>query len=129
MFMPARVEHGVKPWQQLPCSAIATKVGMAMYMTGGKLALASGATKPEYICMEQHDTAVAANTPINVLPVTPGIVFETQCSAALTSIAPGNKVTIATDGLRVTATTSDGVAKVLSFEGTAIGSNVLVCFD
>ena len=98
-------------------------------VNNGVLTIATGTTKPEYICMEQHETAVAANTPVSVLPVSPEIIFETQASAAMTSIKPGSKVTIATDGMRVTATTTDGTAKVLSLEGTAIGSNVRVCFE
>lgn len=129
MFSPAVVTHGVKPWLKLPCGAITPKLGMAMYLNNGVLTIATGTTKPEYICMEQHETAVAANTPVSVLPVSPEIIFETQASAAMTSIKPGSKVTIATDGLRVTATTTDGTAKVLSLEGTAVGSNVRVCFE
>lgn len=130
MFLPASVNKpGIEPWVQRPCSAITPKLGMAMYMNAGKLAIATGATKPEYICMEDHAAAVAADTPIHVLPVTPEMEFEVQASAAMTSVKPGDKVTIATDGLRVTATTSDGVAKLVAIHGTTAGSSVRVRFN
>lgn len=129
MFLPAIVKGNVAPWKAFPVGAITTEVGMAMVLSGGKLVKATGTTVPEYICMERHKEAVADGTYIHVLPVSADIEFETQASAAMTSIKIGDKVTIATDGLRVTATTTDGVARVTALEGTAAGSAVRVCFD
>ena len=129
MFLPAIVKGNVAPWKAFPVGAITTEVGMAMVLSGGKLVKATGTTAPEYICMERHKEAVADGTYIHVLPVSADIEFETQASAAMTSIKIGDKVTSATDGLRVTATTTDGVARVTALEGTAAGSAVRVCFD
>ncbi|MBQ8830845.1 MAG: hypothetical protein IJ017_04555 [Oscillospiraceae bacterium] len=129
MFFPATVKGNVAPWKKLPVGAITTEVGMAMYLSGGKLVKATGTTAPEYICMERHKEAVADGTYIHVLPVSPGIEFETQASAALTSVKVGDKVTIATDALRITATTTDGVARVLAMEGTEVGATVRVVFE
>lgn len=129
MFLPATVKGpGIAPWVQRPCGAITPKVGLALYLNAGALAIATGTTKPEYICMEEHEAAVAAGTPVYVLPVSPDIEFETQATAAMTAVKVGNKVTLATDGLGVTATTTDGVAQVVALEGTAVGDNVRVRF-
>lgn len=128
-FIPAqRPTMGIVPHELVPCSAIATTVGMAMTLTSGKLAKCTGTTKPEFICMQKNASAVAAGTPVPVIRVTENLILETTLSAAGNSLVPGSKVTIATDGLRVTATTESGVAEIVSMEGTASGSKVLVHF-
>lgn len=129
MFLPAIVKGNVAPWKAFPVGAIKTEVGQAMVLSGGKLVSATGATAPEFICMERHTEAVADGTYIHVLPVSADVEFETQASAEMSAIKIGDRVTIATDGLRVTATTTDGVARVTALEGTAVGSAVRVCFD
>lgn len=118
----------VPAWEYLPASAITPKVGMALTMSSGKLALASGTTVPKYICMTERASALTAGDIIPVIAVTDDIVFGTENSAALTEAAIGTKVTLATDGLRVTATATDGVAEIVGLEGTAIGSVVKVRF-
>lgn len=125
----------VLPWEYLPVGAIAstayvtTKVGMAMTQTDGSLAVASGTTKPTYISMREQDTALTADDLIPVVRVQPDVIFETELSAAGTSLKVGNKVTIETDGLRVTATTTEGVAEIVEILGTAIGDKVRVRFN
>ena len=114
--------------EYLPCSAITPKAGMAMIQSGGNLAIATGATKPTYICMCEKESACAAGELIPVMRVLPDMVLETTFSAAATSIKLGSKVTLHTDGLQVTATTTDGVAEVVYMEGTAAGSTVRVRF-
>ncbi len=118
----------VPPMEYLPCSAITPKVGMALYQNGGNLALAAGTTKPTYISMCSRETAVESGEQIPVIRVEEGIIFGTELSAAGTSLKLGDKVTIATDGLRVSATTTDGVAEIVGMTGTASGSEVLVRF-
>jgi hypothetical protein len=121
-------DGAVAPFEYLPCSAITPKNGMAMTMTGGKLAIASGTTKPSYICVAERDAAVTAGEIIPVIRVDDQIIFETQLSAAGTALNIGDKVTIAADGLRVTATKTDGVAEIVAIEDTAVGGNVHVRF-
>ena len=118
----------VPPIEYLPAGAITPKVGMALYQNGGNLALASGTTKPTYISMCERETALTAGEVIPVIRVEDGMIFGTELSAAGTSLKLGSKVTIATDGLHVTATTTDGVAEIVSMHGTAIGDEVLVRF-
>ena len=114
--------------EYLPCSAITPKVGMALVQTSGNLALASGTTAPTYISMCERDTACTAGELIPVVRVQKDIIFGVPAQAAMTSVKLGDKVTIYTDGLQVTATTTSGVAEVVGMEGTAAGSTVLVRF-
>lgn len=114
--------------EYLPCSAITPKVGMALVQTSGNLALASGTTAPTYISMCERDTACTAGELIPVVRVQKDIIFGVPAQAAMTSVKLGDKVTIYTDGLQVTATTTSGVAEVVGMDGTAAGSTVLVRF-
>ncbi len=116
------------PLEHLPAGAITPKVGMALTMTGGMLALASGAVKPQYISMREQDTPCQAGDLIPVVRVGSDVIFETTAAAAMTGVKPGEKVTIHTDGMQVTATKTDGVAEVVYLEDTAAGSRVHVRF-
>ena len=129
MFKIHTVDGGRNPAHEaLPCSAITPKAGMALTMTDGKLAVASGTSKPLYISMEEHAAAVTAGDEVSVIRVLPDTIFETEFSVAATSIKPGDKVTLSTDGLAVTATTTGGVAEVVSMSGAAAGDAVRVRF-
>lgn len=129
MFVQVKTDDGhVAPYEQFPCSAITPKHGMAMKLASGQLAKASGTDKPEFICVEEHSSNVAAGDMVTVVRVDPQTEYETELSAAGTSLKPGDKVTIATDGLRVTATTTDGSAEIVYLDGTATGSMVRVRF-
>lgn len=128
-FMIYSTDDGrVLPWEYLPAGAITPKVGMAMTMSGGNLAAATGTTVPTYICMREQDTALTAGDLIPVVRVQKDTIFETELSAAGTSLKVGQKVTVATDGLRVTATTTDGIAEIVEILGTATGDKIRVRF-
>lgn len=129
MFIPYKTDDGRVPaWEYLPASAITPKVGMALTMTSGQLAKASGATKPTYISMVEKETACTAGDIIPVVRVGADMILETTFSAAATSVVPGAKVTVATDGLQVTGTTTDGIAEVVELDGNTAGSKVRVRF-
>ncbi|MBR3585059.1 MAG: hypothetical protein IKO00_03450 [Oscillospiraceae bacterium] len=128
MFLNKKNADGhVAPFEQLPCSAITPKNGMAMVLSSGKLAIASGTNKPEFICIEQHSAAVSAGDLVTVVRVEPDTDYETVLSAS-GALNIGDKVTLASDGLRVTATTASGVAEIVAMEGTASGDTVIVRF-
>ena len=114
--------------EYLPCSAITPKVGMALVQSGGNLALATGTTKPTYISMCEKSAACTAGDIIPVIRVLPDMVLETVFSASAASLHLGDKVTLASDGLRVTATTTSGVAEVVHMDGTASGDKCRVRF-
>ena len=115
--------------EYLPCSAITPKVGMALVQSRGNMAIATGTTAPTYISMCEKDSACTAGDIIPVIRVSKDMVFETNFSAAATSINLGDKVTLhASDGMQVTATTTSGVAEVVYMDGTASGSMCRVRF-
>lgn len=129
MIIPIKNMSGAPaPHEYLPASAIAVKYGMAMVFASGKLAKCGAEATPEYICMHESEGTLAAGDIIPVVRVSKDETYETVLSAAGGSLKLGDKVTIATDGLRVTATTTNGVAEIVAMDGTASGSKVRVKF-
>lgn len=116
------------PWEYLPAGAITPKVGMALTQSSGNLALASGTTAPTYISMTERDTACTAGDLIPVVRVQKDTVYETTLAASGASLKVGDRVTLHTDGMQVTATTTSGVAEIVEIIGTAIGGKVRVRF-
>ena len=64
--------------EYLPAAAITPKIGVALKQSSGQLAVCSGTTKPDYICMTERAAAVAAGTLIPVIRVNEDTVFETE---------------------------------------------------
>lgn len=118
----------VLPWEYLPAGAITPKVGMALTQSSGNLALASGTTAPTYISMTDRETACTAGDLIPVVRVQKDTVYETTLAASGTSLKVGDRVTLHTDGMQVTATTTSGVAELVEIIDTAIGGKVRVRF-
>lgn len=114
--------------EYLPASAITPKVGMALKQTTGQLALAIGETAPTYISMCEKDGECTAGDIIPVIRVGKDMILETTFADDATNIKLGDKVTLHTDGLQVTATTTSGVAEVVYMDGTARGSMCRVRF-
>lgn len=114
------------PIEELPCSAIQPDVGMAMVMSGGLLVKATGTTKPTYVSVTRKEKACTAGDLIQVIRVDPGAKFKTTFSADAAAIKDGDKVTIGTDAMTVTATTQNGVAEVVKMMGNASGSECIV---
>ena len=57
--------------------------------------------------------------------------FETTLAVApadSATIGVGDKVTIHTDGMQVTATKTSGVAQIVALDGQAVGDRVVVKF-
>ena len=121
------IDDGRSPaMEYLPAGAITPKVGLALYQNAGQLAVCSGTTKPTYICMTERETACTAGEVIPVIHIQPDMILGTTASAAMTDVKLGAKVTIAADGMQVTATTTSGVCEVVAMADTAAGSEVLV---
>lgn len=120
---------GPYPWEYHTASAIGTmEEGMALTMADGKLVKATGAEKPKYIGMYRGN--VADGDVIPVIQVDSGVTFETTFAASAADVNVGDKVTIHTDGLQVTATTASGVAEVIAKidDNDEAGDRVLVRF-
>ena len=132
MFIPVKNDTGAPtPWEFLPCGAITPKLGMALIQTSGNLAIATGTNKPTYISLVEKEAACTAGDLIPVMRVEPGTIFETELSAAGSSLKLGDKVTLhASNGMQVTATKTDGVAEIVEFltDAQASGDKVRVRF-
>lgn len=120
----------VPPWEYLPATG-STKpdIGLACILSSGKLAKCTGTTKPTHICMMEASAAVAAGTLIPVIKIQPDMIFEVKNQASLNGVNEGQAVTIHSDGLQITATTSSGVATIVKkVPGTGTGNPTLVRF-
>jgi len=100
--------------------------GELLTLANGLATKAYGTTAPSYICLKSCTGASGSFLP--AVRITKDMILETVFSAAPTGIAVGNKVTVANDGLGVTATTTNGVAEVVRIGGTASGSAAFVRF-
>lgn len=103
----------------------AVVMGEALVLTNGKLTKCGATVKPEFIAMADC-AADAAKRLIPAARVEPNQLYEVPVQAAPTSIAEGSKVTLHTDGLRVTATTTSGVVTVESLNGAAAAGDIIV---
>ena len=127
-FFIHTVEGGyIPPFEHLPADGLTPEAGMALVLSAGKLIKATGTTKPTHISMCKRDAACASGELIPVVAVNEGITFAVPASVACT-VAIGSKVTISTDALNVTATTTDGTATIVGREGTAAGDIQFVKF-
>ncbi len=104
----------------------AISIGEALVLTGGKLTKCGATAKPQYIAMGEL-AASATKRKVAVCRVESNQVYEVPVYAAPTSLKVGDKVTLHTDGLQVTATTEDGVVTVENLNGaTAAGDKIIV---
>lgn len=109
--------HGASaaPIETIPAdSSLSYKVGEGLVITSNKAAKAAGTTAPAYICV---GPAKDGNVP--VIKMSKEDVYAAPLSAAGTSLNIGDKVTVDTDSIRLTATTTNGVAEILGFATAA----------
>lgn len=114
--------------EYLPAGAITPKVGMALTVSSGKLAVASGTTAPSYISMCERETACTAGELIPVIRVGKDMILETTLSADGSAVSIGDKVTLHTDGMKVTATKTGGVAELVYMDAPDAGATCRVRF-
>ena len=99
--------------------------GTALKLASGKLAVCGATEGPAYISMG----VAKADALCPVAAVEHNQLYETEVTAAPTSLKVGDKVTISADGLGVTATTTSGVATIVSLDGaTKAGDKITVRF-
>ena len=127
-FLPYKVDGSNRPQSleyKLMASSQTPKVGLALKYNSGKVVLCSGTTKPEYICMTERASALSADEFVPVLRINPDMIFAVPAQADASAVTNGQSVTIHTDGLQVTATTSSGVAEIVDREGTGTTGDTL----
>lgn len=117
--VPSPVFHDVK-------ASEAVQIGEALVLSGGVLTKCGATTAPSFIAMADL-SATATKREIPVARVEKNQIYEVPVTAAPTSLKVGDKVTLYTDGMQVTATTTDGVITVEDLNGaTAVGDKIIV---
>lgn len=106
----------------------AVVIGEALVLSSGKLTKCAATTRPEFISMGNVAAADSKRT-VAVCRIESNHLYDVPVTAAPTSLKVGDKVTLYTDGEQVTATTTDGVAKIVALNGAkAIGDKITVRF-
>ena len=110
-----RIHHrligSVEPFEYLEKTAGETvQAGEALSVANGKLTKCAATVKPEYIAMGGENRSGLVPV-IRVLATT---IFEVPAQADQSALGAGSKVTLHTDGLKVTATTTSGVFTLLT---------------
>lgn len=113
-----------EPFHEVPATAGESYVpGEALKLASGKATKCAGATAPAYICQSKLDNAAETDV-VLVSLVNPQQELEAPLEVAGTALKIGDKVTVGTDGLSLTATTADGVFLITNILGTAVGDKV-----
>lgn len=129
MFMLSRMLVGNTPpivYMQ-PTDSESYQVGEALKLASGKVTLCSGAVAPSHVCVGPIDD----NGVVPCVEVQKYMEFETTLGVApadSATVGVGDKVTLHTDGMQVTATKTGGVAEVTGIDGQTVGSCVTVKF-
>lgn len=129
MFMLSRMLVGNTPpivYMQ-PTDSESYQVGEALKLASGKVTLCSGAVAPSHVCVGPIDD----NGVVPCVEVQKYMEFETTLGVApadSATVGVGDKVTLHTDGMQVTATKTSGVAEVTGIDGQTVGSRVTVKF-
>ena len=100
-------------------------LGEALVVTDGKATKAGAAVTPAYICGE-NATGTAEGTLV-AYRVLPTQIWEGNLTAAGSALKVGDKLTLAADGIDLTATTG-GAAEIVEILGTEVGGKVRVRF-
>ncbi len=133
MFRLVKILNGrtnqAEPVKLATTASESYSVGEALVLSGGALTKCGATEKPTYIAAADYTAPAAEQAPLTAYPVSDGMIFECPVGAAPTSLHIGDKVTLATDGQGVTATTASGVATVWDLAGAAAsGDKILVTF-
>ena len=96
----------------------AVAIGEALVLTAGKLTKCGATTKPEFIAMGEKGASDEKRS-LAVCRVTPAMLWSVPITAAPSALKPGDKVTINSDGMQVTVTTTRGVITVEDIGGAA----------
>lgn len=102
----------------------ASVLGEALVQTSGRLTKCAATATPEFIAVRTQDAEATSITPLPVIRVTEMIEFSATSTATVADTVIGAKVTLHTDGLSPTATTSSGVFMITATDGATTNSKV-----
>lgn len=132
MIIHKRNVTAIEPMIELPVTASeAIVVGEALKLNAGKLTKGTATAKPEYISVSKVEAGTdKVGTVIQVLA---DMEFEAEIVATegANSLVVGDKVTIGTDGVTLTATKTSGVAEIVAIPEPlqSVGGKVIVRFN
>jgi len=94
--------------------------GEALVLTAGRLTKCGPTATPEFISIKTQAAQTTSITPLPVVRVREDDEYITGCTGTLTATSVGAKVTLHTDGVQVTTTTTSGVFAVSGIDGTKV---------
>ena len=103
----------------------AVEYGEALVLASGKFTKCGATVKPTHIAMGSV-AADATKRTLAAARVEDNQLYEVPVTAAPTGLTAGSKVTLHTDGLQVTATTTSGVVTVESLNGASAAGDIIV---
>lgn len=123
-FVPVKSMDGASdPFEYgLMTDAEAVTITQALKITNGRFTKASGTDVPTAIALAS--AAAGTNVKIPFVRLDDQREFEVKSTATVASTLVGAKVTLHTDGLSVTATTTGGVFLVSATDGATTNSTV-----
>lgn len=103
--------------------------GEGLVLRAGELIKAGATVKPTHIAAKTYAAPASGNEDLPVYPVVPHHVYETTFAVNALPIKEGDKVTLHSDGVQVTATAANGVATITKKLGAGVaGTKVYVQF-
>ena len=99
-------------------------LGEALSQTSGRLTKCAATGIPEFIAVSDRTAEATSVTPLAVVRVKETTEFGAVSTATVASTLVGNKVTLHTDGLSPTATTTSGVFEISYTDGATTNSKV-----
>ncbi|MFB7817418.1 hypothetical protein ACFC0X_25015 [Paenibacillus chitinolyticus] len=99
-------------------------IGEALVQTNGRITKAGATVTPEFIAMRTQAAEATSTKAIPVIRVDEMREFEVPSTAQIAQTVAGSKVTLHTDGLRVTPTTTGGVFLVSATDAATPNSKV-----
>jgi hypothetical protein len=99
-------------------------IGEAFVQTSGRLTKCGATATPEFIAICDRVAEATSVTPLPVIRVKDDREFETLSTATVAASLIGAKVTLATNGTQVTATTTSGVFEISHTDGATTNSTV-----
>jgi hypothetical protein len=123
-FLPVKSMDGASdPFEYgLMTNSEAVTLGEALKFTSGRLTKSGATDTPEAIAMKTASAGTDVEIPF--IRLDDQREFETTSTATVASTLVGNKVTLHTDGLTVTATTTNGVFLISATDGATTNSRV-----
>ncbi len=97
-------------------------LGEALVLTNGRLTKCGATVTPQFIAMADRTAELTSTKPLPIIRVREDREFKVTSMATVANTLVGQKVTLHTDGLLVTATTTSGVFEISATDGATTNS-------